>query len=140
MSQQESGKTLQLFYFLCLFVLVAFVVWTIFHIYNIHQIKKLYIEKQELIYKSHNFPEKLENSTSYKEAQQTATYQVLLLLILAPSLLAFMAWGAWRLHKNMVNEISFYKQQQNFMLAITHELKTPLTTIRLILENLLFSL
>ncbi|MBK6611467.1 MAG: HAMP domain-containing histidine kinase [Sphingobacteriales bacterium] len=138
MSQQESGKTLQLFYFLCLFVLVAFVVWTIFHIYNIHQIKKLYIEKQELIYKSHNFPEKLENSTSYKEAQQTATYQVLLLLILAPSLLAFMAWGAWRLHKNMVNEISFYKQQQNFMLAITHELKTPLTTIRLILENLLF--
>jgi signal transduction histidine kinase len=46
-----------------------------------------------------------------------------------------LALGLYLLYRNLRKEISAAEQQRNFLLSITHELKSPLAGIRLILET-----
>lgn len=45
--------------------------------------------------------------------------------------------GIWRLSKSIQQELSLHKRQSNFLLSITHELKTPLASVQLILQTML---
>ena len=45
--------------------------------------------------------------------------------------------GALRLKKTFVREHKIQKQQQNFLLAVTHELKSPLASIKLAIQTIL---
>ncbi len=44
--------------------------------------------------------------------------------------------GFWQIQKSIQKEIELSKSKNNFMLSITHELKTPLTSIQLALQTL----
>lgn len=44
--------------------------------------------------------------------------------------------GIWMMNRGFVGEIKVANQQRNFLLSITHELKSPLTGIQLALETL----
>jgi K+-sensing histidine kinase KdpD len=44
--------------------------------------------------------------------------------------------GFWQIQKSIQKEIELSQSQNNFMLSITHELKTPLTSIQLALQTL----
>jgi len=46
-------------------------------------------------------------------------------------------WGAWRLKKMFVREQRVQQQQQNFLLAVTHELKSPLASVKLYIQTIL---
>ena len=46
-------------------------------------------------------------------------------------------WGALRLKKQMKKEHEHNQQQQNFLLAITHELKSPLASVKLYIQTIL---
>lgn len=46
-------------------------------------------------------------------------------------------WGALRLKKLFVREQKLQQQQQNFLLAITHELKSPLASVKLYIQTIL---
>ncbi|MGB3798514.1 MAG: ATP-binding protein [Lewinella sp.] len=50
-------------------------------------------------------------------------------------LVVSLAGGLYLLFRNLKKEISAAEQQRNFLLSITHELKSPLAGIRLILET-----
>ena len=45
--------------------------------------------------------------------------------------------GIWRLSKSIQQELSLHKRQSNFLLSVTHELKTPLASVQLILQTML---
>ncbi|MDG1350883.1 MAG: HAMP domain-containing sensor histidine kinase [Crocinitomicaceae bacterium] len=45
--------------------------------------------------------------------------------------------GFWKIQQSIGKEIELSKRQNNFMLSVTHELKTPLTSIQLVLQTLL---
>lgn len=45
--------------------------------------------------------------------------------------------GLWFIHKSFYREVQTNQQQRNFLLAITHELKSPIASIQLILETFL---
>ena len=47
-----------------------------------------------------------------------------------------MAIGVWLINRGYNKEVNAAKQRRNFLLSITHELKSPLASIRLILETL----
>jgi signal transduction histidine kinase len=77
---------------------------------------------------------------------QTAEYQELLSkhtrqeqmifgegLVFVVTLLA----GLWFIHKSYSRQVRTNQQQRNFLLAITHELKSPIASIQLVLETLL---
>ena len=46
-------------------------------------------------------------------------------------------WGIVWIYRSLQNRLKFNKHQNNFMLSITHELKTPLASVKLYLETLL---
>lgn len=45
--------------------------------------------------------------------------------------------GIWRLYDSIQKEIALGMRQNNFLLSVTHELKTPLSSVKLILQTLL---
>ena len=44
-------------------------------------------------------------------------------------------WGIWAINRSFQREIALNLQQSNFLLSITHELKSPISSIRLILQT-----
>lgn len=46
-------------------------------------------------------------------------------------------YGAYRLHKTIKEEAALHQQQRNFLLSVTHELKSPLSSIKLYLQTIL---
>lgn len=45
-------------------------------------------------------------------------------------------WGLWWIYRSFSQRIEVNKQQQNFLLAVTHELKTPIAAVKLYLQTL----
>lgn len=45
--------------------------------------------------------------------------------------------GLWFIHKSYSRQVEANRQQRNFLLAITHELKSPIASIQLVLETLM---
>lgn len=83
---------------------------------------------------------------SDREFEQTAQYQELARkyrsqermifgegLMFVVTLLA----GLWFINKGYFNEVKANEQRRNFLLSITHELKSPIASIRLVMETLL---
>lgn len=46
-------------------------------------------------------------------------------------------YGVYRLHKAINEEAALHRQQNNFLLSVTHELKSPLSSIKLYLQTIL---
>lgn len=49
---------------------------------------------------------------------------------------ALLLFGLWRIGEYLRKEAELARQERNFMLAVTHELKTPVATLRLFLDTL----
>lgn len=50
---------------------------------------------------------------------------------------ACLVFGVYAINRSVNREIELTKQRRNFMLSITHELKSPIASVRLVLETLL---
>ncbi len=51
--------------------------------------------------------------------------------------ISLMAFGAYKLHRAINKEKKINAQQKNFLLSVTHELKSPLASIKLYLQTIL---
>jgi signal transduction histidine kinase len=67
------------------------------------------------------------NETRRNTAKYIAEGVTFLILILI---------GAWFVYRSVRRQFNLQQQQQNFMMAVTHELKTPISVTRLNLETL----
>jgi two-component system phosphate regulon sensor histidine kinase PhoR len=46
-----------------------------------------------------------------------------------------LVWGLWVIRRSASREVSLARQRRNFLLSITHELKSPIASLRLALET-----
>jgi two-component system, OmpR family, phosphate regulon sensor histidine kinase PhoR len=44
-------------------------------------------------------------------------------------------WGFWMIQRSLQKEVDLNNQRRNFLLSVTHELKSPISSIRLILQT-----
>ena len=50
--------------------------------------------------------------------------------------LFILIFGIFRIRKSITKELAFQQQQQNFLLTVTHELKTPIAALKLYIQTL----
>ncbi|MBN8703692.1 MAG: two-component sensor histidine kinase [Bacteroidetes bacterium] len=109
MKNTNQSKTLILFYVLVAYVVFQFVWWA-FLLFELNS--RIYSNPLEL------------NRRWLMIIGEGSVFLLLLFL------------GVRKIHKNIQKEYQLTIQQQNFMLSVTHELKTPLASIKLLLETL----
>ena len=116
------------YWFLLAYILAALVFWFI-ELQTQNQ-RMTNFKEQELKPGEIQYEQKLSEIQKDKE-RKTAQYigegSIFLLVILI---------GAIFLYRAVMRQIRIQQQQQNFMMAITHELKTPIAVTRLNLETL----
>lgn len=119
-----KNKTARLiFILLSVYVLFQFAWWA-FHIVELHgEIKDLQLEI-------------LSNPSARNLALQEYKTRVLMIMGEGAVFACILLLGIWRIATLFRKEQQLLKQEQNFTLAVTHELKTPVATIQLLMETL----
>lgn len=120
MIRKRQIPSIYLFYFLVAYTLVQFSWWT----YLLINLNKSYL--------------KLHASYVDVPFDWESIYEHKIMMIGGEGLVFFliMIWGIYQIKKSFKRELELAKQQKNFLLSVTHELKTPLSSVRLALETL----
>lgn len=74
-------------------------------------------------------PDYLELKRAYEKQENMITGEVFVFIII-------LAIGLWLIHNGYNKEIRSAEQRRNFLLSITHELKSPIASIRLVLDTI----
>jgi two-component system, OmpR family, sensor histidine kinase CiaH len=117
------------YWLLLVYILAALIFWFIELQKQTQQMAAL--KQQELRINDSDYQHKLEEISQEqkrKNTQYIGEGSIFLLVIVI---------GAVYLYRAVIHQIRIQQQQQNFMMAITHELKTPLAVAKLNLETLL---
>lgn len=116
-------------YWILLVYIIAALVWWFVELYQ--QNMAMYLFKKELItLQDPNYQAKL-NFIGEERKRNEAQY-----LGEGLTFLALMILGAVFVYRAVRRQIRLNEQQQNFMMAVTHELKTPIAITRINLETL----
>ncbi len=124
-------RPLVIFYILVIYVLLSFLWWTylMFDFNNTifklrKQVSKTHIEQSAT--RSHQLQKIRQeyNSNHWMIIGEGSVFFILLLC------------GGYFIHRSFKKEARLNQQQQNFLLAVTHELKSPLSSIKLGLQTL----
>ena len=116
-------------YWILLIYIIAALVWWSFSLLQqnqeIHQLKKAALDSSAVDYKQQ--VEKIETQERRGMYKYVGEGGAFLLLILV---------GAVFIYRSVRRQFRLQQQQQNFVMAVTHELKTPIAVSRLNLETL----
>ncbi len=127
-------RPLVVFYFLVFYIFASFSWWAYLHVRKNKQVFELKVE--QLQHSSNQSPQQLAQSPEFQyllERYKGGNWMIageglvfMLILIL----------GVYRIHSGFQRELMLNRQQRNFLLSITHELKSPLAGIQLALETM----
>ena len=103
-----NRRTAIIFYILSIYVVVQFVWWG-FHLVDLN--KQVHSE----------------SSVEYKRLMMVIGEGAVFLLLLIV--------GIWQIHRSIRKDLQLSKRQKNFLLSVTHELKTPLAANKLYIQT-----
>lgn len=129
-AKPKKIKRIYVIYWVLLAYIIAALVWWFIALMQQNQ-QIFYIRKAELNKSENNYSIKLsaiEAERKRKIAQYIGEGSIFFLLIIAGAVFVFRA---------IRRQLKHSQQQQSFMMAITHELKTPIAVAKLNLETLL---
>lgn len=127
-----KSRPLYTFYALVIYVLLQFTWWA----YLLVELNnEVYRQKEEVIlFRSSNPQEAFEMA---KETESRLHKRWLMIAGEASVFFAILMYGIYRVRKSMRREEELAKQQKNFLLSVTHELKSPIASAKLQMETLL---
>ncbi len=127
-----------IFFYFTLIYLISFLFWWTFLLYKkTVQHHSDSLENQILIHTQNNSPlDSYLNSTDYeKELDKFKRERIMIITeSIVFSIVLFLL--VYKVKKSVEHEIKMSQQQQNFILSITHELKSPLSSIKLMSQTL----
>lgn len=117
----KQKRTRIIFLLLSAYVLFQFFWWA-FHIVTLHgEIRDLQLNLMP---------------TSAESIEDTYQKKVWMVIGEGAVFVSLLLFGLWRIGNYLRKEAELARQERNFMLAVTHELKTPIATLRLFLDTL----
>lgn len=127
----QNNRPLIFFYVLVVYVLLQFVWWA-YMLFNLNN--EIHLLKLELIANSFSSIEQIAEQQAELDSKLYARW----VMIIGEGVVFFslLAFGIYRVRKTFRQEIALSRQQQNFLLSVTHELKTPLASNKLFLQTL----
>jgi len=126
-------KITTLSHFVIGYMILAFGWWS-FHLWQ--QNDRLFEREKKIMML--RFPQSMPEATNeYIQAQKA--WQSGRRMVVAEGLFftACLVWGLWVIRRSAAREVSLARQRRNFLLSITHELKSPIASLRLVLETLI---
>ncbi len=127
----QNNRPLIFFYVLVVYVLLQFVWWA-YMLFNLNN--EIHLLKLDLIANSFSSIEQIATQQAELDAKLRARW--IMILGEGAVFLSLLAFGIYRVRKTFKQEILLSRQQQNFLLSVTHELKTPLASNKLFLQTL----
>jgi K+-sensing histidine kinase KdpD len=138
MARKENNrirKTAIIFGLLLLYIIAALVWWFISLEKQNDNMRTYKLNHLQIIFSNENAANlynaevaKIENEYKRARVKNAGEGSVFFVLILL---------GAFYIYRSLRQQIQLHRQQQNFMMAVTHELKTPVAIATLNLETLL---
>ena len=120
MKKRKPGFIL-LFYLVVGYVLLQFFWWA----YLLINLSHLAIEGQAL-----------QQDWSVSMQQQLSQTKTLMIIGEGSVFIVLLSIGLYQIRKSFLKELRLANQQQNFMMAVTHELRTPLSAIKLQIQTI----
>lgn len=117
------------YWFLLLYAVLALLFWFISLNQQNQNLAQLKIAELNIV-SPKNYNQELKSILDFKKRKETQyiaeglTFFVVLII------------GAWFVYRSIRKQIKLTQQQQNFLMAVTHELKTPIAVTQLNLETL----
>jgi signal transduction histidine kinase len=130
----KSNKlnTTFLFYTLVCYILLQFIWWEVL---LVKQSNQIFENKKKLTALSVSDPKTLEKDI--KDHEEKKNRYILMIIGEGTIFLILISIGILRVYKAHLREKEISLQQKNFLLSVSHELKTPLATSKLNIQTLL---
>lgn len=120
-------------HFVIVYMILAFGWWS-FHLWR--QNDRVFQKEQQIIALQYPNTEK-RPAEAYEKAEKNWLSGRRMVIAEGIFFTACLIWGLWVIRRSASREVSLARQRRNFMLSITHELKSPIASIQLVLETLL---
>ncbi len=130
--------TISVFYVLVMIIALSFTVASYMHYNTLTSNLNTQIKNLENIYVEYKLPkEDVLNSSDYERLQRDYNSQTLWVIGQYLVFLVILGFGTYQVKASLDREMNLARQQKNFMLSITHELKSPIAGIKLAMETML---
>lgn len=121
---RKQTRTLLIFYVLAVYVILQFIWWAYYLVDLNDQILALKLSNAQL-------------NDANAELDLKHSKKMWMILGEGAVFILFLSIGIWKVQSNLKKEFRLARIQQNFLLSVTHEIKSPIASLRLYLETLL---
>lgn len=128
----KKNKTLIIFIFISSVLIAELIWWIIFT----HQNNELYLSAIQDKYQLEKQLGIKRNSQELKVIKSEADRKLTMFISESAFVFVLILVGIYMVYRSFQQELRMQDQQQNFLLSITHELKTPLASMKLYLQTL----
>jgi signal transduction histidine kinase len=130
---KKSGNIL--FYLIIIYILAAGSWWSyLLHSKNL-EVKNAQLEKIRYKLKLEGVAD-IEGNSEMKTVLNRYKRQRWMIIGEGSVFMLILLVGLWRIYRIRQKELAIALQQQNFLLSITHELKSPIASVQLVLETI----
>ncbi|RAJ85414.1 phospho-acceptor domain-containing protein [Chitinophaga dinghuensis] len=132
---RQEGKSVSFLYFLVLaYTVAALIWWGILLLRQSHQITTF--ERQNLILRIDSLAKPVEHQLELQRIEKDESMRTFKYLGEGLTFLGIILVGALFVYRAIWKYMKLSRQQQNFMMAVTHELKSPIAAAKLNLETI----
>ncbi len=138
MENTTSARLRLLSYVVIAYMMLAFAWWSVLLFTKNQDAFQAKRDRMQLIMVAEGAVQTQEQflrSEAYQELERKYKWQEYMILGEAGVFIISLVIGVWLINRSYHKEVTAAQQQRNFLLSITHELKSPLASIRLVLET-----